>query len=336
MKITIRDQFKPFSHRMGAMCLIPGTGCVIKAFPTRIEIGESVVLDLALNGPIAGFTLQQDLEKHAVYLFGRAKEGFFRLHFKASAQGISILADRLPKLGILINGKRVLPKETLVFPMDLDFFLPQVLERLSLGMNKAQDWDLVLRRFDLKEILPVLFCLSQQVPPQKIGPCLGAAKLLETGDLEALCKAGFSHLLVPRLFDDEYQGLSPQEGKGIDALFLLQEIAKRVRSLFFEQEGNCLKILPESLFPSGRMVSIQVNGIGELNLEWASFSLRRAILHAQFSESLFFKLQKGLTSFRIRTVRSGRGRRHQVADPLFIEKGTTYYLDRFQRHVNEF
>ncbi len=331
MKIAIAERLKPFSHTPGAVCLIPGTCCKVEAFPTLIRIAEQLDLRVHLTGPVRDFTLQQDLEKNCVFIFGKACEGFYRLRLQGSAQGIELLADKLPAQGLVVNGSVLRPKEKMFFPMEMEFFLPQVWERLSLGVSKDQDWDLVLRRFDLKEILPVLFGLGQKIPYRTPGPLKGAARLLAEGELESLCRAGFSDILIPRLFDDQYQGLVSEDGDGEDPSFLIQETAKRIRSLFFRQEQNSLELLPDCRFDAGRMTRLQASGIGEIDLEWASSFLRRAILRASSSESIFLVLQKGLHSFRVRTVQSGRGERHMSADPLIVEAGRTYYLDRFQK-----
>lgn len=330
MKITIAERLKPFSHTPGAACLIPGTCCKVEAYPTLIRLAGQLELRLHLTGPVRDFTLEQHLEKNCVYLFGKAREGFYRLRLHGSEMGIELLADKLPTQGLVVNGSILRQKDRLFFPMELGFFLPQVWERLSLGVSKGQDWDLVLRRFDLKEILPVLFGLSQKIPYQEFGPLKGAAKLLIGGDLEALCRAGFSNILIPRLFDDQYQGIAPEDSDGEDPSFLLQEAGRLVRSLFFRQERNCLELLPACPFDAGRMTRLQASSIGEIDLEWASGTLRRAILRSSSSDPIFLVLQKGLRSFRVRTVQSGRGQRHVSSDPLFLEAGRTYYLDRFQ------
>ena len=329
MKIAIGERLKPFSHTPGFACLLPGTYTQVKAFPTRIQIADLVVLHLGLTGPVLGFTLQLDLEKNCIWVFGKAKEGFYRLLLKGSLDGVEVVADKMPAQGLLVNGELLKQKASLFFPLAHSFFLPQSWERLSLGLSKEQDWDLVWRRFDLKEILPVLYGLGQKCPPVPVGPSKGTARLLHTS-LESFCKTAFSQLLIPRLFDNQYQGLSPEEGQGDDPSFLLAESAKWIRSLFFRQEQNCLELLPASPFDAGRMTGVQATDIGTLDLEWASRVLRRVIFRAASSTEVFLTLQKGLHSFRIRSIQSGRGVRMQSAQPLFLEEGKTYYLDQFQ------
>lgn len=330
MKITIAERLKPFSHTPGAACLIPGTTWEIEAFPALIRLGKKYEIFLHLQGPVKDFTLEQDLEKNFVSLFGKAKEGFYRLRCEGKAGGVEVTILNAPT-GFLVNGKSLRAQERLFFADDIEFFLPKNWERLSLGVSKAQDWDLVLRRFDLREILPVLYGLSQKIPYLQPEPLTGTGRLLADGNLEAFCRAAFSKILIPRLSDDQHQGLAPSDSPSSgNPCNLLQEAYRRIRNLFFVQEGNVLKLLPACDFPAGRMTQIQVSGIGEIDLEWASRTLRRAILRAAVSGEVAIA-PKGLHSFRVRTTSSQRGTRHPAGDPLQVESGKTYFLDRFHR-----
>ena len=322
MKILIRERLKPFSHTPGSSCLLPGTLLKIEAFPTLIRIGKKIALSLGLSGPVRGFTLEQDLEKNRVIIFGHAKEGFYRLEIKANSSGIEVIVLNTPPGALTINDKLLKRREKLVFSETTDFFLPPVWERLSLGMHRKQDWDLVLRRFDLKEILPVLFGLGQKVPSQTRGE-LGVVAP-ELSDLEAFCRTAFSNILVPRAFDDQHQGV-------VSKLETISQAAIALRSLFFAQEGTKLRLLPAPLFHSGRLVHLQAVGIGEIDLEWASKKLKRAILRSSSTQEISLRLQAELHSFRIRSSLSQKGVRHSVETPLAIEKGKTYFLDRFQK-----
>jgi hypothetical protein len=77
------------------------------------------------------------------------------------------------------------------------------------------------------------------------------------------------------------------------------------------------------------MTKIQVEGVGDLDLEWASHKLRRAILRGATTGEILFDLPKKVLSFRMRTSASGRGRRVSREEPLLIEEGKTYFLDQF-------
>jgi hypothetical protein len=330
MKISIKERLKPFSHTPGAACLIPGTSWEIEVFPALIRLGKKYEAALHVRGPVKDFTLEQDLEKNCVWVFGHAKDGFYRLKFQGKPGGIELAVVNAP-LGFLVNGRQLAKEERLLFADEIEFFLPTNWERLSLGVSKAQDWDLVLRRFDLQEILPVLYGLSQKIPYINPQPLQGTGKLLEEKNLDSFCRAAFSKILVPRLNDDQHQGFVLPETATGDPCFLLQEAARKIRSLFFHQEGSQISLLPLNSFNAGRMIGIQANGIGSIDLEWASRTLRRSILRAASSGEMTIKLFKGLRSFRVRTSLSQRGHRLEAGKPLLFESGKTYYLDQFHK-----
>lgn len=321
MKIQIAARFRPFSHLPGASCVLPGSCVVIEAFPTLLRIGPQE-WKMPLTGPVHGFTLQQDLEKNVVFVFGRAKEGYFRLRLQAHDDGVQIISEKGPLSSDKINVK--MRRAPLGAP-----------ERLSLGSHKAQDWDLVQRRLGLKEILPLLFFLGQKIP--KVGPqkLSGTATLLQWPDkrdaleeaLLRLIQAGFKGMLVPRWIDDQYQGLSPDTPTLGDPFFILQEAARQIRSLFFEQNERRLAFLPRLpiSFDAGRMVGLIAPGIGTIDFEWSKKRLRRVVLYANTSGEVLFDLPKEIATFRIQ-----RKQKISKNTPILLESNKTYHFDCFE------
>lgn len=322
MKIKIAERLRPFSLIPGAACVIPGTCFTLEAFPTLLRISGRE-WRMPLTGPVAGFTMQQDLEKNCIYVFGKAKEGYFRLRVQASDSGFQITSEKGPLKSAHIDA-------------EVPFVSKPLFERLSLGNHKSQDWDQVQRRSDLKEILPILFCLGQKIPLIPHQPLTGTARLLELPEdrkqlpaaLEAFFKAAFRNILVPRLMDDQHQGLTPDEPALGNPFFLIQEGAKMVRALFFKQNERRLAFLPNLPIPfdSGRILGLQAPGIGEIDLEWSKKILRRAIIRASASGEVLFELQNEIKSFRV-----GKKRKLKSSEPLLLEAGKTYHLDRFQK-----
>jgi hypothetical protein len=322
MKIKIAERLRPFSLIPGSACVIPGSCAILEAFPTLLKIGGHK-WPMLLTGPVAGFTLQQDLEKNCVYVFGRAKEGYFRLKIEAKDSGFAIESQRGPLPRAFISA-------------EVPFVSSSSFERLSLGNHKAQDWDQVQRRSDLKEILPVLFCLGQKIPLILPQAPTGTAHLLHLpsqrkeleGALLSFFKASFKSLLVPRLFDDQYQGLSPIEPIVGNPFFLLQEGAKMIRSLFFQQTERRLGFLPQLpiSFDAGRMLNVQAPGIGEIDFEWTKKTLRRVIVRATATGEVVSELQNEIKTFRV-----NKKRKMQKEEPLLLEAGKTYHLDRFEK-----
>lgn len=322
MSIKIAVRLKPFSHTPGVRCVIPRSSSTLQAFPTLLRIDEKDC-KLPLTGPVHNFTVQQDLEHDCVMVFGRAKEGYFRLKIKASHSGFEILSEKGPIKSAKIEKKLILAPE-------------KPIERLSLGSHRAQDWDLVQRRSDLKEILPLLFCLGQKIPEIAPQPLMGTALLLALPDsrdqleekLLAFLKAAFSGTLVPRLNDDQHQGLVPEESIEGNPFFLLQEGSKMIRSLFFQQEDRKIRLLPHLpiSLDAGRMTNIQVAGVGQMDLEWSKKLLKRVVLRVTQSGEIFLDLQKQIQSFRV-----GKKKIIKKGGSLLLESGAIYYLDRFEK-----
>ena len=122
--------------------------------------------------------MQQDLEKGEVVITGKTVEGYKR---HAIQRGT----------------------------------IPPHIERLSLGSHKWLDWEMVKRRGDLCDILPVWFRLGQMVPRDgKMNFPSDFDKLDVVPFLEMVFHAYFSGILVPRLFDEDHQGIF-LEGKPI-------------------------------------------------------------------------------------------------------------------------
>lgn len=315
MSIKIAAKLRPFSHTPGASCVIPKTHSILEAFPTLLRI-DGKEWPLKLRGPVKGFTVQQDLEKDAVFIFGNAKEGYFRLRIHANDGGFEIVSER----GFLKGGK---------IDAEIQYGGKAFIERLSLGSHKAQDWDLMQRRLDLKEMMPILFCLGQKIPPVLPQELSGTALLLESQEnLSPFFLGAFKSMLVPRLIDDQHQGLVPEGSADGNPFFLLQEGMRRVRGLFFSQNERRLALLPNlpTSLDAGRLIGIQAPGIGEIDFEWSKKTVRRCVIRANSSGEILFDLPKGIQRFRV-----GKKRWIRRGEPLLIEEEKTVLLDRFER-----
>ncbi len=320
--IKIAQRLKPFSHTPGISCPIPGTLSILTAYPTLLKLDDQKV-ELPFTGPVEQFTVELDLEKSAVFVFGRAKEGYFRLQISANSSGFQIKSEK----GIF---------QSLKIQKEISFRSLEKCERLSLGSHKSQDWDLVKRRLHLKEILPTLFLLGQKLPHIPPQPLRGIARLLQLNEerknlekaLLSFFMAGFSNMLAPRLFDDQFQGIIAEETVEGEPFFLLQEGAKVIRSLFFTQKERRLAFLPKLpiSFDAGRMVNLNAPGIGEIDFEWSKKQLKKVNIYCHTEGEVILELQKEIQSFRVN--KKGKIKR---GEPLFLEKNKTIYLDRFEK-----
>lgn len=318
MKIQIRARLRPFSHTPGTSCVIPRTRAILTAFPTRLLIDQHEVF-LPITGPVKNFTVCQDLERDCIFVHGSPIEGYFKLRVLADEDGFEVKAEKGPIESIRIRERVVLSQGSKQ-------------ERLSLGSHKTQDWDLIKRRKDLKEILPILYFLGQNIPEAKSASGGTAAllklpkerKYLEASFL-AFVEGGFSDLLVPRLFDNDYQGFSDSKGKG-DPFYLLRMGSELIRSLFFQQNQNKLLLLPNLpiSFHAGRMMGIQAPGVGSFDLEWSKKRLKKVILRASETKKVTFELQKEIKRFRV-----NRSTVLDRTNPIQIMKNKTYFFDRF-------
>ncbi|MCC5832672.1 MAG: hypothetical protein JJU12_06490 [Chlamydiales bacterium] len=323
--IRIAARLRPFSHLSKTSCLIPGTDLVVEAYPARIflkDLKGNVIKEIILDieGPLKRFTVMQDLERGCVTLFSER----YRFH-------------------LLSEGRVSYAKNPGLPPLPIS-------ERLSLGSHKKQDWEAIRKRLDFREIFPLWFRLGSLLTlPERREPNEGIFSLLEAcreavdahqpervvPAFERLFLAGFGGLLVPRLTDDEYQGiLPPDRGEATGSpLHLLSEGAALIRSLFVAASDNEIALLPNlpPEFFAGRMVNLLCPPYGELDLEWSKKTIRRLVFKAVKDSEIHFHLRSGIRRYRLRRSRQDRGEQRVIGEPLEINSGSTYLLDQFEK-----
>lgn len=339
MSIKIRERLHPFSHLPGISCLIPKSRLIVQVFPTllRFSNGEEILLEL--QGPVQGFTVEQDLEKGRIAVYGRASQGYFRYWIEQEEKAISVRFDKFPIF-----------KEDYLIPQAMEK-IPLSKERLSLGMHKTQNWELIRQRSDLKEIFPIWLRLGNLLPElSEATKDVGMLQLLKKCEEKIAAKekktvaqsflnlflAGFSDMLVPRLEDTQFQGLVPQgefSPAECSPLLLLKKGASCIRSLFFQEDQDLFFLLPclPVEFNCGRYLGLTTLAGDELDLEWSKKTLRQVVLHPKHSRPVKFALQKSLKSFRVRTSLQDRGQRHEAEESLMVTAGTLLLFDRFQK-----
>lgn len=322
MKIRIAERLRPFSHSPGTRLILPRGGQVLTLYPTLFQVdGETLPLDL--SGPVKEFTVQLDLEKGCVWVWGRYRQGYRRFCLWSEDGNFRMAEVRGPN-------KEKIP-----------VFTSQPFERLSLGSHKKQDWCLVRRRGDLKEIVPHWLRLAQLTP--SVAPHQeGMLKYLQQvrkdkttlqGQLQQLFYAGFEGILNPRLEDADYLGLEIPEVKGSPSpLPLITEGARFLRSLFIEQ-SNEIAILPclPVAFHCGRMVSIDLGSVGMLNMEWSKKLIRRMVFYSAADQEKKFLFQKEIKNFRLKKDSESDGKIVSSEASLTFSKSSVYYFDRFQK-----
>lgn len=360
MRITIAQRLKPFSHTPGTVLLIPKTTWEATIFPTKLVFrslsdlqAKPFELAFSFQGPWKDFTLMQDLEKQRVEVFGQSKGGFVRYFIQVKEGRLGIYFEKTPGHSCFFSDQtiKVSAKEWLELPLPVEQnFQEPAQERLFLGVDKAQDWDLIQRRSDLKEIFPLWLKLASQIPKIKeVKNKIGALQLIDecqeiikNKDKKMLYQAflnlfqaGFEGILSPRSRDVHYWGLIPNLDKPIDQspLAILHEGSHLIRSLFFEEDDNHFQLLPclPIEFDSGRFTGIQTKQGDILHLEWSKKLLQKVIITAKETRSIKFSLQSALKNYRLRRTLSDRGLKVQKNDSLQLEAGKMLYLDRFEK-----
>ena len=315
--LKISEKLRPFSHEPGTAVLVPGSDWIVRAYPVLLRVGGED-FPLQITGPVREFTLQLDLERDCLWVWGIAKEGHFRYKLFASEQGLFLSLDRSPKSGFAIGNHSLKPKETILLQSGGQFISPSKPERFSLGNSKAQDWDLVRRRNNIFEWAPVLYALAQKVPNK--GDVTGGPLAL-LNRLEEFFPAAFEGILVPHLTDPLHQGLFTEEGRG-NALALLREAFQTIRGYILD-ENRILPALPAD-WHCGRALHLQ-SPFGRLDLEWTKGTLRQMVLYGEKTGEATFLFSKPIKSFRF------NGERASSQQSLLIESGKKYHLDRFQK-----
>jgi hypothetical protein len=362
MKISIAERLKPYSHLPGTSTVLPGTYFAVDIFPCLIRIYElnqarpilRFELPIDLRGPVEQFTVFNDLEKGWISVSGKAASGWIRYRLIGSQKGdqIRFLLDKAPLGSCAVSGTLLQEKEwTDLLHTEVPFepFLIPACDRLSLGSNKAQDWESIKRRMDLAELFPFLHRMGQLLPsfpiPQKSEGTLSLLEACqqcltderpERGEKywRNFIRGAFSGILFPQFEDPLHQGLIPSQPlNSFDAspVILLSEGSRLIRSLFIQQEKGRISILPYLLpqLPQGRLIDIQLEGGGLLSFEWTKKTIRRLVLYSEQQNDLSIHFRH-VKSYRLRCNSLGPGERISVASSLSLNKNSYYSFDNFK------
>ncbi len=303
MRIEIQERYRPFSHLPGTICLVPGTFVSAQIFPAKVILhdlqdGSTREINFDFQGPIEPFTVETDLERGWIRVFGHAASGYFSYRI-ASENGKAVIIHKAEKK---------------------EFPLAQHQERLSLGITKKQEWERIKERMDLREIFPLWLKMASFAPEVK--------EKFPIVDLEKQFLSYFSGIFVPRRVDTDHQNLLPP----LESIpfSLLSVGARYIRSLFFQEKEDTLIFLPNlpSTFISGRFTSLTFS-LGTLSIEWSKKNLRRVMMQIERDGELILLLQNANTC-RVRTSIQEKGTGYQSGTSLSLKKGVVY-LDRFSR-----
>lgn len=375
MLIKIAERFKPFSHLTETLLTLPGSSFRLKLFPTRFQIDDVskaepirlLTVDFDLKGPLEQFTVQQDLEKGEVLVWGKAINGFVRYRIQSHfpfVSGTTITFEKTPLDGIRwqhnglwgISGPNILrAKDSLVCSKErnsgeISFYQPNIQERLSLGICKSQDWELIRRRCDLREIFPLWHRLGLMIPSfEFVKTKNGTMRLIEEcrqaisdsgpefllSYFKRLFLAGFESMLSPRLTDTSYQGIietPDQLDSNTTSLQLLIDGGKLIRSLFIQERENKIYLLPAlpPEFHCGRFAQL-ISKWGICDIEWTKKALRRVVFHATKAEKISFVFSKGEKRCRLRHSYKDKGTIYINGSTIDLQPDQNYWFDNFSR-----
>lgn len=371
MHIDIAQKLRPFSHRPRTQANIPGTHLCLVAYPTRIDVEDVsgnvarnvFTMTTGLTGPVDEFTVQQDLEKGNIVVWGRAREGFFRFRFHGFVDraGFVMSVEKLPEAGKLSckgllqnekSGLRVGQSYSFYEGAPLEgegiLYAPkgQRIDRLSLGSNKAQNWEQMCDRGDFSEIFPLWHRLGQMMSAPKtattdiledcrktIADQNTMAVLEKFREVFAAC---FDGVMAPRLFDLYHHGIPlPEVTSQSDSspLAILTEGAELIRSLFVQVGPSSVALLPVSPpeFHSGRMLDVACGDWGILSFEWTKKAVRRVVVTVLKDTTASFSGRTSQKTCRLRLSTKDRGTKYTLGEPLTVAAGTTLWFDNFQK-----
>lgn len=354
MSIQIANRYRPFSKQQGSDCLLPSTFFVIKAFPAYLEIqNEDDLLEVrfSLTGPITDFLIMQDIEKSKVLVSGFAKEGYFQYSVQQIKDELIIKLERGSLQAFVesakgfehnyqLNEKIILEKkQVLKFKTKSQAQAGALKERISFGCHKAQDFDLIKRRKDPIEFLPLWFAIGQTVPNSlKESSFYSYKKLLREGQKEAflqklseLFEAGFSSLFAPKKEDAKFLGIKDLEGKELK--LAAREGYELIRSMLIEKQEGVIQVLKNlpSTFHAGRAINIQIEEDLVINILWSKKSIKKLQLVCIQDKKLSLEFESSLKSCRLTFPNQTKKQLDLTASlELSLPKGF-YQLDRFEK-----
>jgi hypothetical protein len=342
--MKIPAPYRAFSHKPGAKVMIPGTLWTLTAYPAELifaplDKDPTCILELGITGPVSPFTVEQDLKRKKVTVYGQAEEGYFRFSLQ---EDLIFKVEKAPTKGI--SYKDVIKKEKgIFFTGDQISFSKATLsknpvEELFLGSNKAREFEKIRTRKDIKEILPLWHGLGQMTPGSSAtkGAALDLLEEAEKAPSQELFLklflATLSEGFVPRGFDEERQGILTSE-KEETAPYILERGAALIRSLFFKEEKGTYYLLPRMLsqLPCGKMLGIVTEDGSILNLEWTKHQIRTLEVTVKQDKELALVFPKDIKRFRLKTSPKDKGQILQQGEVISTQTGQTLFLDRFQK-----
>jgi hypothetical protein len=331
----------PWSHAPGIEAWLAGADVFAKIFPTRLELHSCQNSTISISFPglcySCDWTVFFDTLRQRTIVQGHAKSGFFRYQLKVLPEGIFLNTLK----GELVCENKTLKRGEKLLLMKGSFSPPRyAAPRLFLGVNKDPNLDRMLERQDPLEILPMWFQLASPVVIPEIGPSLlgNLVNIIKEKDraniLEAFLvyfRAGMKGYFVPQSKDVLYLGYGRPIPENMPSQLIHGIIASLMRSLFLQQEGSTLSLLP--CLPkgalSGHLLRERLSSSSLISLEWRKQVIRRVLIHAYADEELTI-LPHSAECFYLTTL--GKKERCKIAagSKITLQRGNRYLLDNFK------
>lgn len=336
MHIRINDRFRPFTRKPGTLLLIPGTSLGVKIYPAKLFFFELdsktpkplFELDLNFEGIASQFLALADLEKGRIQVqFGTSSTERVVYRLLREEDKILFILDKKPSsLSVHLNKNPVIEEDFLVLPYTPKEEKIPAKERLSFGVNKAQDFDKIRKRNSLKELLPIWFFLGSQSPRGKT-PLQPLLKEEPEDFLERTLQLMFSGILAPDASKALF--LAPKNKLLEQSPFsILNEGYLLIKSLFIQEREDTLFILPHlpRVCASGRLKAALTKGV--IEIEWRKYKVLKLIIHSFDDQKVKLKFGTPIKQCRFSESQKNKININDFLNISF-KKGYSYYFDKF-------
>lgn len=328
MKIKIFKKNIFFTHLPRTKMVVPKTSLKVEISPAKIVFfNEKEKKEFFLDGIFDGFTIFLNMEKFLIEVRGFSHLGFVKYKIFYEDKKVFLLFEKADKKFSVFDGKKKIVdflKKRILVPLFFEYNQKNPLEKLYLGCDKKQDMEMIKRRKDLKEILPIWFSVGNILPFQK-------KPLIEKFDerfFMDIFQTYFTGIFFPRKEDEDHYGKLHLNIK--NPLNLLKEGSCLIKEIFFKEEKNSIVILPKYYFPSGRFINIGSH-VGSFDLMWSNGILKKMVLRSKKDAELSFLFNKKIKTFRMRNSLDRKGNIFKSFEKIPIEDKKTYFFDRFQK-----
>lgn len=214
---------------------------------------------------------------------------------------------------------------------------PPLRERLSFGCHKAQDVNLIWRRGDIREIIPIWFFISQSVFAKEIQLTPPEDPIVLQKKLFDVAHIGFRSVFVPEIHCKELFGFEHplrETPTSMSQIELLRSGFSFIKKQFIKEKGSSVQILPTLApqFHSGRLVDSLTSKGHKVSLEWTKKSMRRLQIVPACDDELTFQFPKEITSCIQKSNKRDKKERYlRNGESATLRKGEPLLLDNFQK-----